>query len=94
MNLLRHRGVNFLAALIVPLIVQAAFVVLSRQMPSFTWRGDYVALMVSAIAGFAFIIRQYRWWSVVVGLAYFPAVLVILIYFTFFLIGAIYGDSL
>ena len=91
---MRRRGLNFLAALVVPLIVQTAYLVLSRQIPSFTWRGDYGALMVSAAAGFTFMIRQYRWWSVVVGLAYFPAALVILFYFSLVLLGAIYGDSL
>jgi hypothetical protein len=49
---------------------------------------------VSTIAGFAFVICEYRWWSVVVGLAYFPAMLLILFYFSFFVVGAIYGDAL
>jgi vacuolar-type H+-ATPase subunit I/STV1 len=87
------RTANFAAALLLPLAVQAALVILSKEALLSALLDGYRTLIASTLAGFIFVIREYRWWSVIVALAYIPAMLLILVYFSFLVVGAVYGDA-
>lgn len=45
---------------------------------SLGWLGGYTLLAISALAGVVFVVREHVWYAAIVGLAYLPAVTLVL----------------
>jgi hypothetical protein len=62
-------------AAVIPVFLLLILVALSE----WTWRDspdgdtyDYAAMAVSAVMGFGFLGREWKWWSLLIAVAYFP----------------------
>ena len=94
MTLMRDRVINFAGAVLVPMLIEVVLLILFKEFPSMAWARSPASLFISSSAGFVFLIREYRLWSLVVALAYFPAMTFFLFWFGLMFVGLVYGDSL
>ena len=87
-----RRAVNLLAALLVPFVLQAVFLVVQRTLQLVPADVADFSLYLSEIIGFLFLAFEFRWYSVPMGLAYFPAMTFLLIGFSLDFVGHVYHD--
>jgi hypothetical protein len=84
---------NLLASVIVPFVLQALWLVAYR---TFELRPPEVietyAFLAAALVGFVFLAREFRLYSLLMALVYFPAMAYALIWFSFVFVGGVYHD--
>ena len=84
---------SLIAALLVPLLVQTMFLVLSKSFHQQVFGGE-IAPLIPCVLGFVFLAREYRWYSLIGALVYFPAMYFLLFGFSLSFAGMVYGDFL
>jgi len=89
---------NLAAAMLLPFLAQAVIILLASPLslekhlrfddPLSTM---LVTFTVSSAVGFVFLVREFRWYSVIVGLVYFPMLAALLFYFSFAFSAFVFG---
>lgn len=88
-----RRSINILASLILPFALQVMWVVVYRELRPFVPEvTEFVTLLFSVAVGFGFLAYELRIYSIIVAIAYFPAMSIALIGFSLDVNGWIYHD--
>ena len=90
-----RRGINIAASVLLPLALQAAFIVVDREVPSspFATLGLGV-YFVEIAAGFAFLVYEFRWTALLLAPFYLVLMALTLVGFSLDFVGNLYGDWL
>jgi hypothetical protein len=90
----RRSAINIAAALLIPIFLQALFISLfyTTKIP-LPWVDNFYSEFVFTGVGILFLARQFRWWSILVALAYAPGMFAFLVYFAV-VFNSVFGNSL
>jgi hypothetical protein len=88
----RRSALNVLASLIVPFIVQAGWIVFERtfrpELPSVIATYSF---LLGAVVGFVWLIYEFRIYSLLIAVIYFPLMSFLLFGFSLDFVGNVYG---
>ena len=94
MDAKKYTTLNLLAALLLPFILEACFVVSAATPVVLPWSDNFGSEIFSTTIGMVFVIRQFRWWAAMIAVVYLPGMFALLVYFVLTLNGVVFGNWL
>jgi hypothetical protein len=93
MRLTGSLSISLASAIVVPLIAVVGLIVLERTFEEVVpWYGTAASIWMACAAGFVFVARQFRWYSVLLAAPYFAAMYFVVLFWGLMFIGWVYGD--
>ncbi len=91
----RNVTINIAGAVLAPVIVVVAMIVLERSFEDAApWYGTSAPLWIATAVGCVFVARQIRWYAILVAPPYFWVMFHALEYFGLMFVGLVYHDYL